>query len=127
MRFHDALRGDIEADPQLASEDFIIHRRDGLFAYNLAVVVDDHFQGVTEIVRGADLIDPTVRQLSLYKQFGWRALVTCTFRWRSTNKALNFPSKIMPLRLRQAIRARYWSGIALFRPTRRRSVAGDVC
>ncbi len=35
MRFHDALRGDIRADPQLASEDFIIHRRDGLFAYNL--------------------------------------------------------------------------------------------
>ncbi len=73
MHFHDALRGDIRADPQLASEDFIIHRRDGLFAYNLAVVVDDHFQGVTEIVRGADLIEPTVRQLSLYKQFGWRA------------------------------------------------------
>lgn len=73
MHFHDALRGDIQADPQLASEDFIIHRRDGLFAYNLAVVVDDHFQGVTEIVRGADLIEPTVRQLSLYKQFGWRA------------------------------------------------------
>jgi hypothetical protein len=34
------------------AEDFIIHRRDGLFAYNLAVVVDDHFQGVSEIVRG---------------------------------------------------------------------------
>lgn len=73
MRFHDALRGDIQADPQLAGEDFIIHRRDGLFAYNLAVVVDDHFQGVTEIVRGADLIEPTVRQLSLYTLFGWRA------------------------------------------------------
>ncbi len=45
MRFHDALRGDIQADPQLASEDFIIHRRDGLLAYNLAVVVDDHLLG----------------------------------------------------------------------------------
>ena len=55
----------------MAEEDFIIHRRDGLFAYNLAVVVDDHFQGVTEIVRGADLIDPTVRQISLYRHFGW--------------------------------------------------------
>ena len=48
-----------------------IHRRDGLFAYNLAVVVDDHFQGVTEIVRGADLIEPTVRQISLYQHLGW--------------------------------------------------------
>ncbi|MBS9765054.1 glutamate--tRNA ligase family protein, partial [Pseudomonas mosselii] len=39
--------------------------------YNLAVVIDDHFQGVTEIVRGADLVEPTVRQISLYQQFGW--------------------------------------------------------
>ncbi|HHA1755129.1 TPA: tRNA glutamyl-Q(34) synthetase GluQRS [Enterobacter kobei] len=70
-RFHDLLSGEIRADERLAREDFIIHRRDGLFAYNLAVVVDDHFQGVTEIVRGADLVEPTVRQISLYQQFGW--------------------------------------------------------
>ena len=72
-RFHDRLSGEIRADERLACEDFIIHRRDGLFAYNLAVVVDDHFQGVTEIVRGADLVEPTVRQISLYHQFGWTA------------------------------------------------------
>ncbi|RJL01580.1 tRNA glutamyl-Q(34) synthetase GluQRS [Enterobacter chuandaensis] len=72
-RFHDRLSGEIQADERLACEDFIIHRRDGLFAYNLAVVVDDHFQGVTEIVRGADLVEPTVRQISLYHQFGWTA------------------------------------------------------
>lgn len=70
--FKDLLLGEINADERLAREDFIIHRRDGLFAYNLAVVVDDHFQGVTEIVRGADLIEPTVRQISLYQQFGWQ-------------------------------------------------------
>ncbi|MDY0927365.1 tRNA glutamyl-Q(34) synthetase GluQRS [Enterobacter sp. CFBP8995] len=69
--FNDRLRGHLQAEPQLAQEDFIIHRRDGLFAYNLAVVVDDHFQGVTEIVRGADLIEPTVRQIALYQQFTW--------------------------------------------------------
>lgn len=69
--FRDLLLGDIHADERLAREDFIIHRRDGLFAYNLAVVVDDRYQGVTEIVRGADLIEPTVRQISLYQQFGW--------------------------------------------------------
>lgn len=72
LSFEDKLRGTLLADEQLAREDFIIHRRDGLFAYNLAVVVDDNFQGVTEIVRGADLIEPTVRQISLYQQFGWR-------------------------------------------------------
>ena len=71
LSFKDRLRGELVADEQLAREDFIIHRRDGLFAYNLAVVVDDHDQGVTEIVRGADLIEPTVRQISLYQQFGW--------------------------------------------------------
>ncbi|GGD28336.1 glutamyl-Q tRNA(Asp) synthetase [Franconibacter daqui] len=71
LAFDDRLRGHLVANEALAREDFIIHRRDGLFAYNLAVVVDDHFQGVTEIVRGADLIEPTVRQISLYRQFGW--------------------------------------------------------
>ncbi|WP_288876673.1 tRNA glutamyl-Q(34) synthetase GluQRS [uncultured Kosakonia sp.] len=71
LEFTDRLRGRIVAEEKLAREDFIIHRRDGLFAYNLAVVVDDHFQGVTEIVRGADLIAPTVRHLSLYQQLGW--------------------------------------------------------
>lgn len=71
LAFDDRLRGRVEADPRLAQEDFIIHRRDGLFAYNLAVVVDDHFQGITEVVRGADLIEPTVRQIALYQQFGW--------------------------------------------------------
>ncbi|MGM3175946.1 tRNA glutamyl-Q(34) synthetase GluQRS [Dickeya lacustris] len=73
LGFDDRLRGWITADPALAQEDFIIHRRDGLFAYNLAVVVDDHDQGVTEIVRGADLIEPTVRQLSLYQLLGYAA------------------------------------------------------
>lgn len=72
LGFYDRVRGEISTDEGLAREDFIIHRRDGLFAYNLAVVVDDHFQGVTEIVRGADLIEPTVRQISLYQHFGWQ-------------------------------------------------------
>ena len=69
--FTDQLRGHIPVNPALAAEDFIIHRRDGLFAYNLAVVVDDHAQGITEVVRGADLIEPTPRQITLYQQLGW--------------------------------------------------------
>lgn len=70
--FTDQLRGYIATEHALAEEDFIIHRKDGLFAYNLAVVVDDHFQGISEIVRGADLIEPTVRQMALYHQLGWQ-------------------------------------------------------
>lgn len=70
--FQDRRLGELSVNTKLAEEDFIIHRRDGLFAYNLAVVVDDYFQGITEVVRGADLIEPTVRQISLYQHFGWK-------------------------------------------------------
>ena len=70
--FHDELRGEIVADPTMAREDFIIRRRDGLIAYNLAVVADDAAQGITEVVRGADLIDATVRQLALCRQLGYK-------------------------------------------------------
>lgn len=65
-QFHDLKQGHITIPQPLAEEDFIIKRRDGLFAYNLAVVIDDIEQGVTEVVRGADLIEPTGRQISLY-------------------------------------------------------------
>ncbi|NAW59120.1 MULTISPECIES: tRNA glutamyl-Q(34) synthetase GluQRS [unclassified Vibrio] len=65
--FHDQKHGRIAIPLALADEDFIIKRRDGLFAYNLAVVLDDIDQGVTEVVRGADLIEPTGRQICLYK------------------------------------------------------------
>ncbi len=65
--FNDVRHGSIQIPKALAEEDFIIKRRDGLFAYNLAVVLDDIEQGVTEVVRGADLIEPTGRQISLYQ------------------------------------------------------------
>lgn len=70
LNFHDRRHGEIAIPTTLANEDFIIKRRDGLFAYNLAVVLDDIAQGVTEVVRGADLIEPTGRQMSLYKMLG---------------------------------------------------------
>jgi glutamyl-Q tRNA(Asp) synthetase len=54
-------------EPLFCSEDLRIQRRDGLFTYNLAVVVDDIEQQVTHVVRGADLIDTTLQQQYIYK------------------------------------------------------------
>lgn len=65
--FEDRLQG-----PQSMSTggDFILQRADGLFAYQLAVIVDDADQGVTDVVRGADLLDSTPRQIYLQRLLG---------------------------------------------------------
>lgn len=66
--FDDLIKGAVQVDAHFAKEDFIIKRRDNLFAYQLVVVLDDIEQGITHIVRGADLVEPTVRQISLFQQ-----------------------------------------------------------
>jgi glutamyl-tRNA synthetase len=55
-------------------DDFVLRRNDGAFAYNLAVVVDDGAQGVEEVVRGADLVDSTPRQIWLSRALGLPSL-----------------------------------------------------
>ncbi|OCG11704.1 tRNA glutamyl-Q synthetase [Gilliamella sp. App6-5] len=71
FQFTDQIRGLQTVEKASAQEDFIIHRKAGLFAYNLVVVLDDHQQGITEIVRGADLLPVTAKQISLYQLFGF--------------------------------------------------------
>ena len=71
VRFTDGVFG--EYTENLASDcgDFILRRSDGVFAYQLAVVCDDALGGVTEVVRGCDLLSSTPRQLWLYRQLGF--------------------------------------------------------
>jgi len=65
FNFVDSLLGQQTQNLKSELGDFIIRRRDGLFAYQLAVVVDDAFQNITHVVRGADLLDSTARQIYL--------------------------------------------------------------
>ncbi len=67
--FDDHVCGRIEK----TLDDFVVRRNDGDFAYNLAVTVDDAGQGIGEVVRGADLLDTTPRQLWLYDRLGLKA------------------------------------------------------
>lgn len=70
IAFDDALQGRIEENVAAGSGDFIVRRADGLFAYQLAVVVDDGDQRVTEVVRGVDLLASTPRQIALQRALG---------------------------------------------------------
>lgn len=75
ISFTDQRLGAISSVAGLHFGDFIVWRKDGLPAYDLAVVVDDHAMGVTEVVRGEDLVRATARQLLLYRALGWPAPV----------------------------------------------------
>lgn len=71
--YNDLIQGHYNCQQDLAQEDFILVRKDGLFAYQLAVVVDDIYQNISHVIRGCDILEPTARQLSLYQQLGYQA------------------------------------------------------
>jgi len=72
VQFADRIQGIYRQEVATSVGDVILKRRDQLFAYLLAVVVDDAAQGVTHVVRGADLLDNTPRQIYLQRQLGLR-------------------------------------------------------
>ena len=71
ISFNDAIQGTITQNLATQLGDFVLKRADGLFAYQLAVVVDDQAQGITQVVRGADLLDSTPRQIYLQQQLNY--------------------------------------------------------
>jgi glutamyl-Q tRNA(Asp) synthetase len=74
VSFEDRWQGKITEELARATGDFVLKRADGFWAYQLAVVVDDAWQGVTDVVRGADLLDSTGRQIMLQQKLGHPAL-----------------------------------------------------
>lgn len=71
VAFLDGIQGTITEDVEHEVGDFVLRRADGFFAYQLAVVVDDAAQGITDIVRGSDLLDSTARQIVLQRLLGY--------------------------------------------------------
>ena len=71
ISFQDRLQGEQTLKLESESGDFVILRRDGLIAYQIAVVVDDYLEGVTDIVRGIDLMPSTPRQIWLQQLLGY--------------------------------------------------------
>jgi glutamyl-Q tRNA(Asp) synthetase len=70
VAFEDALQGHITCQLERESGDFVLYRSDGVYAYQLAVVVDDAEQGITDVVRGADLLASTPRQIYIQQRLG---------------------------------------------------------
>lgn len=70
--FMDAIRGTQRFTAGTDFGDFLVWRKDGMPSYELSVVADDHVMGVTEVVRGEDLLLSTARQLLIYRALGWQ-------------------------------------------------------
>lgn len=104
VAFEDVIQGEQSQVLSQQIGDFVIQRADSLFAYQLAVVVDDAIQGVTHIVRGADLLDSTPRQIYLQQRLGY-AIPTYAHIPVATNlqgKKLSKQTRAQPVKLRDS-------------------------
>ena len=108
VRFRDGARGDVSFTAGVDFGDFVVWRQDGVPAYQLAVVVDDHEMGVTEVVRGEDLLLSTCRQILIFEALGWGIpnFFHCPLMLNDAGERLSKRSDSMALR---DYRARGWS------------------
>ncbi len=101
ITFEDRWQG--SQTQNLATEvgDFVLRRADDQWAYQLAVVVDDADAGITHVVRGADLMDSTARQIYLQRCLGVPTRRICTSLWSQTIRAKNSASRTAQPRWKQ--------------------------
>lgn len=79
IRFDDELQGQQASHFAREHGDFIIKRKDSITAYQLAVVIDDHLQNISHVVRGFDLLDSTPKQIALQNILGFKSPHYCHF------------------------------------------------
>lgn len=102
--FDDALQGHCCENLAHSLGDFVLKRRDGIISYQLAVVVDDALQGITHVVRGADLLDNTARQIWLGRCLNVPPLQYCHIPLAMNNQGqkLSKQNLALPLDVQQA-------------------------
>jgi glutamyl-Q tRNA(Asp) synthetase len=105
LSYQDAVYGTITLSQEAACEDFVLKRRDGFFAYQLAVVVDDITQNITEIVRGFDIHDSTLKQFYLFDLLGSRPPATAHLPLVMANENQKLSKQNQALALDNAIPA----------------------
>jgi glutamyl-Q tRNA(Asp) synthetase len=88
MGFADQIQGEFRQQLENEVGDFVLRRADGIIAYHLAAVVDDQFQEISEIVRGADLLDSTPRQIYLQKLLGYMTPAYCHLPVATNSKGM---------------------------------------
>lgn len=116
--FDDVLQGRFCSNLMTDLGDFVLKRRDGIISYQLAVVVDDYLQGITHIVRGADLLDNTARQIWLAQVLGYPQLSYChlPLAMNENGQKLSKQNLAQALDIRQAPQLLQQALVALHQP-----------